>query len=86
MRTTAKAIVVAFIIVALLVWAPWITNDFAVKKVVEKLGGTEARFSYLNQDMAVKDILKQVNWIPFGRYIIFPGESGWFVSFYGSIS
>jgi len=42
MRTITKAIVVAFIIVALLVWAPWITNDFAVNKVVEKLGGTEA--------------------------------------------
>jgi len=35
--------------------------------------------------MAVKDIPKQVNRIPFGRYVIFPGEAGWFISFYGSI-
>ena len=86
MRTTTKAIVVAFIITALLVWAPWITYDYAVTKVVEKLGGLEARFSYLHEDMAVKDIPKQVNWFPFGRYVVFPGEAGWFVSFYGSVN
>lgn len=86
MRTTVKAIVVAFIIAALLAWAPWITNDFAINKVVEKLGGSETRFNYLNQNMTVKDIPKQVNWVPFGRYVVFPGEAGWFVSFYGTVN
>ena len=85
MRTTIKAIVVALIIAAFIVWAPWITNDFAVNKVVERLGGSETRFNYLNQDMAVKDIPKQVSWVPFGRYVVFPGEAGWFVSFYGGV-
>jgi len=86
MRTTIKAIVVvAVLVTALLVWAPWITNDFAVNKVIEKIGGSDARFYYLNQDMAVKDIPKQVNWFPFGRYVVFPGEAGWFVSFYGNV-
>lgn len=87
MRTTLKAIVVAvFIITALLVWSPWITDDYAVSKVVEKLGGPNTRFNYLNQDMAVKDIPKQVEWLPFGRFVVFPGEAGWFVSFYGSVN
>ncbi len=86
MRTTIKAIVVALIIAAFIVWAPWITNDFAVNKVVERLGGSETRFNYLNQDMAVKDIPKQVSWVPFGRYVVFPGEAGWFVSFYGGVN
>jgi hypothetical protein len=85
MRTTTKAIIVTFIITALLVWTPWITNDFAVNKVVEKLGGSETRFNYLNQDMTVKDIPKQVSWVPFGKYVVFPGEAGWFVSFFGSV-
>jgi len=85
MRTIIRAIVVAFIIAAFIVWAPWITNDFAVNKVVERLGGSETRFNYLNQDMAVKDIPKQVSWVPFGRYVVFPGEAGWFVSFYGGV-
>ena len=86
MRIIVK-VTIGFIIilVALLFWAPWITNDFAVSKVVDKLGGPDARFHYLNQDMAVQDIPKQVSWLPFGRYVTFPGEAGWYVSFYGGV-
>ena len=87
MKTTSKIVIIAVVaVVVLLVWAPWITNDYAVNKVVEKLGGTDAHFSYLNQDMAVKDIPKQVDWFPFGRFVTFSGEAGWFVSFYGNVS
>jgi hypothetical protein len=32
--------------------------------------------------MAVKDIPKQVSWFPFGRYVTFLGEAGWFVNFF----
>jgi hypothetical protein len=85
MRNIIKAIVIAVIITALLAWAPWITNNYAINKVVEKLGGPEARFNYFVQDMAVKDIPKQVSWLPFCKYVVFPGEAGWFVSFYGSV-
>ena len=85
MRTIIKAIVVVVMVTVFLAWAPWVTNDYAVNKVVEKLGGPEARFDYLNQDMAVKDVPTQVSWLPFGRYVVFPGEAGWFVSFYGGI-
>ncbi len=87
MRLVLK-LIVAFGVVAvvLLIWAPWMTNEFAVGRVVQKLGGQEATFHYLNHDMAVKDIPKQVSWIPFGRYVTFPGEAGWFVSFYGSVN
>jgi hypothetical protein len=69
----------------LLVWALWITFDFAVNNVVEQLGGPETLFNYLNQNMAVKEVPKQVNWFPFGRYVVFPGEAGCFVSFYCSV-
>ena len=82
-RTIILAIV---LILLLLVWAPWITDDYAINKVVEKLGGPDTRFNYLGQDMAVKDIPIEVGWFPFGRYVTFPGEAGWFVSFYGKIS
>ena len=87
MRIIVKVTIgIIIILVALLFWAPWITNDLAVGKVVDKLGGPDARFHYLNQDMAVQDIPKQVSWLPFGRYVTFPGEAGWYVSFYGSVS
>ena len=85
MRSLFKAILVAVIITVVLAWAPWITDDYAVDKVVDKLGGPEARFDYLGQDMAVKDVPKQVIWLPFYKYVVFPSEAGWFVSFYGSV-
>ena len=88
MRKLAKVTVSLLIVavVSLLAWAPWITYDFAVSRVVEKLGGQEAHFNYLGQEMAIKDIPKQVGWLPFGRYVTFSGEAGWFVSFYGCVS
>ena len=69
-----------------LLWAPWITDDYAINKVVEKLGGPETRFNYLGDDMAVKDVPKQVSWAPFGRFLTFQGEAGWTVSFFGNVS
>lgn len=83
---TKIAVVLAIFVVLLPAWAPWITDDFAVSKVVEKLGGPEARFNYLGHDMAVKDIPKEVHRLPFGRYVTFPGEAGWFVTFWGSVT
>lgn len=85
-KRVRTVILVLVFILLLLVWAPWITNDYAINKVVEKLGGPDTRFDYLGQDMVVKDIPKVVSWFPFGRYVYFPSEAGWFVSFYGNIS
>ncbi|HII86061.1 TPA: hypothetical protein HA273_05780 [Candidatus Bathyarchaeota archaeon] len=77
MRRTAIAVTavvgVAFL---LLLWAPWITDEFAIGRVVDKLGGPEARFNYLGEDMTVKDIPKQAAWLPFCRFVTFPGEAG----------
>jgi hypothetical protein len=87
MRSKNKtAIVLAVFVVFLSAWAPWITDNYAVSEVVEELGGPEARFNYLGQDMAVRDIPKEVYWLPFGRYVTFPGEAGWFVTFWGSVT
>jgi hypothetical protein len=46
LRNIIKIVVVVMIIV-FLAWAPWVTNDYAVNKVVEKLGGPEARLFIL---------------------------------------
>ncbi len=67
-------------------WSPWITDDYAINRVVEILGGPKVRFNYLGEDMSVKDVPKEVGWLPFGRYVTFPGEAGWFVNFYGAVS
>jgi hypothetical protein len=87
MKTLTKVVLaVAVVVVFLLVWAPWVTDDYAIGRVVENLGGPDARFDYLGQDIAIKDVPKEVGWLPFGKFVTFPGEAGWFVSFYGSIS
>ena len=70
----------------LILWAPWITDEYAINRVVERLGGPEARFNYLGEEMATKDIPKQAGWFPFGKYVTFPGEAGWLVNFYGAVS
>ena len=87
MRKWIIAILVsAGLIFLMILWAPWITDDYAINRVVEILGGSEARFNYLGEDMAIKDIPKAVSWFPFGRYVTFPGEAGWLVNFYGTVS
>ena len=85
-RPFAIVAATAFAVLVVLAWAPWITNDYAVGKVVGKLGGPNIRFNYLGQDLAIEEIPKEVSWLPFGRYVVFPGEGGWYVSFYGSVS
>ena len=49
---------------------------------MEELGVPDARFNYLGEEKAVKDIPTQVGWFPFGRYVTFPGEADWFVNFF----
>ena len=86
MKLKAKVvIIVVLLIVLLLAWAPWITDDYAINKVTEKLGGPDAQFFYLDKTMPVKDIPKKVSWLPFVRFVTFPGEAGWGITFYGSI-
>jgi hypothetical protein len=50
------------------------------------LGDPETRLTYLGEDMALKDVPKEVHWVPFGRFVTFPSEAGWFVTFYGSVA
>ena len=76
---------ITFFVVLLLAWAPWITDSYAVGRVIEKLGGPEARFNYLGEEMAVKDAPTEVHWLPFCRFVTFPSEGGWFVTFWGAI-
>jgi hypothetical protein len=89
-KNRAKLIIIAAAITVsftfMFAWAPWLTDDYVIDKVIEKLGGPSIIFNYLGQDLAVKHVPKEVSWLPFGRYVTFPGEAGWYVSFYGSVS
>ena len=76
---------VALLLVLLLAWAPWVSDDFAVSRVVDKLGGSDAKFNYLGELKPVKEIPKQVVWFPFVKQVVFPGEAAWFVTFWGGV-
>jgi hypothetical protein len=87
MRKSIIAVLVsAGLIFLLILWAPWISDDYAINRVVEILGGPETRFNYLGEDMGIKNFPKEVSWFPFGRYVTFPREAGWLVNFYGAVS
>jgi hypothetical protein len=55
--------VTAFAVLVVFAWAPWVTNDYVVEKVVGKLGGPDMRFNYLGQDLAIKNIPKEVGFL-----------------------
>jgi hypothetical protein len=79
MKTKIKVIIsIAVVIVLLLVWAPWITKEYAISRVIEKEG-----FPNLTVGLAdERDI--SVTWIPLGKFIS-TYEHGWFVTFYGQV-
>ena len=85
MKKIIAILTVAGSIFLLFLWAPWVTDEYAVRKVVEKLGGPGASFDYLGVDIPIQDIPKHVNWYPFGRFVSFPGEAGWVVTLFGGV-
>jgi len=81
-----KIAIVLAVIVALLAWAPWITDDYARNTVIQFLGGPNAHFVYLGQNMTINNIPIEISWMPFGKWVTFPGEAGWYVNFFGTVS
>ena len=66
------------ILIGLLAWAPWITDDYAKNKVIEKEGFPNTIVGLVDE----RDI--GVTWIPFGRFVS-TYEHGWFATFYGGV-
>lgn len=86
MRNKTKNIILLVILIILvLAWAPWVTDNYAIDKVTKKLGGPDAKFNYLGESKSTKDIPKSIKWFPFGKLVYFPSEAVWFITFYGDI-
>ena len=85
MSPRLKPAITIIAVLAVLAWSPWITDEYAKARVVESLGGPDATFRYLGEEMKVQDVPIVVAWAPFARYVVFPSEAGWFVTFYGAI-
>ena len=86
MKRNTKIIIIAVLLALfLLAWTPWITEEYAINKVTEKLGGPNSKFNYLGKEMTVKDVPKNVVWFPFVKAVYFPSEAVWFVTFFGQV-
>ena len=79
-RVAALGILLVVVITA---WAPWLTNDFAISRVVDKLGGQNRSYNYLGKAMPLSDVPKAVVRLPFCALVYFPGEAVYVVTFFG---
>jgi hypothetical protein len=80
-----SVLVIGLIIIGLIAWAPWITEEYAYARVVEHLGGPEVLFNYLGESMPLKNVPKSFKKLPFISLVYFPGEAMFMVTFYGGV-
>jgi len=79
-RNTKIILILAIVLLLLLAWAPWITDDYARNKVM--LDSQFIKIHGLGSGQENPEIT--VGWFPFGRWIT-TYDASWFVSFYGSV-
>lgn len=66
-------------------WAPWISEEYAYGKVMEHLGGPDTLFTYLGEDMLMRNVPKSFRMRPFVSSKYFSGETLFIVTFYGIV-
>jgi hypothetical protein len=76
-----KIAIVLAVVLILLMWAPWITDGYAIDKITQVLGGPDTQIcGYNGNCTTVKDAPKAVHWEPFGRWVECPisdPRTGW---------
>jgi len=80
-----SVLVVVSIVVGVIAWAPWITEEYAYARVMEHLGGPDTLFNYTGEIMPLKDVPKTFKRLPFVSLVYFPGEAMFMVTFYGGV-
>ena len=78
-------ILMVLIVVGLVAWAPWITEEYAYGKVMEHLGGPDILFNYLGETMPLREVPKSFVKFPFISTVYFPSEAMFMITFYGSV-
>ena len=81
-KAVFSVLIVLLIVVA---WAPWITDDYAQTTVVEGLGGPDATYYYLGENVTIKEIPITTVKIPFAVLVYFPSEAMFIVPFWGGM-
>jgi len=85
MKRRNVIILSVLVVVGLIAWAPWITEEYAYNRVMERLGGPDRSFNYLGETMPLRDVPKTFVRLPFVSLVYFPGEAMFIVTFYGSV-
>ncbi len=80
-----ELVIILVVMITVLAWAPWVTDDFAIASVVDRLGGEDRPFNHLGEMMPVRDVPKNVVRIPFGAIVYFPSEAMFIVTFLGVV-
>ncbi len=76
---------VVLVLLIVIAWAPWITDDYAQTIVVEGLGGPDATYYYLGENVTIKDIPITTVRVPFAVLVYFPSEAMFTVPFWGGV-
>lgn len=77
--------IIVVVIVAILAWSPWITDDYATTVVIEFLGGPNQDYNYLGDVIPLRDVPKTIVRVPFGSLVYFPSEAMFIVTFWGGV-
>ena len=83
MKSHKSKIVLVVVILGFFAWSPWITEDYAIDLVIDRLGGPEEPYNYLGSTIPVSDVPKNYVRVPFGALIYFPSEAMHIVTFWG---
>lgn len=78
-------LLISSLILILLAWAPWISNNYAINKVIEDFGGSDKAFTDFHGAKTIGEAKFVVSLFPFGRSVSVPSEAVWFVTFYGDV-
>lgn len=79
------SMLIAGFLLSILAWSPWITNQYAITAVIDNLGGPDATYDYLGENITLKEISTSVVAVPFFKLVYFPGEAMYIVTFWGGV-
>lgn len=83
LRSNKTKLILIVMVLGFVAWAPWMTDDYAIGQVTERLGGPDEPFDYIGDTMPVSSVPKSVVRVPFGSLVYFPGEAMFIVTFWG---
>lgn len=80
-----SGIIIAGVLLSILAWSPWISDQYAISTVIDSLGGPDASYNYLGENITLQEISTSVVAVPFFKLVYFPSEAMYIVTFWGGV-